>query len=131
MLKQVTKSMQQKILLVEDDEFLTEIYVAKFQEAGFEISVAQDGHQGLRKAKEQKPNLLLLDLVMPAMDGLDVLRVLKNDPELQYTPVIVLSNLGEEEDVRKGIKLGAADYLIKAHYTPTEVVAKVKSILNL
>jgi len=122
--------MSQRILLIEDDQFLAEIYVAKFEEAGFEVSVAQDGCEGLKKAKEQKPSLLLLDLIMPTMDGFDVLRAAKNDPELRQIPIVVLSNLGEEEDARKSFELGAADYLIKAHYTPTEVVAEVKSILN-
>lgn len=122
--------MHKKILLIEDDQFLAEIYVAKFNEAGFEISVAQDGYQGLKKAKEQKPDLILLDLIMPTMDGFDVLRCSKGDADLEGIPVIILSNLGEEEDVRKGLELGADDYLIKAHYTPTEVVVKVKNILN-
>lgn len=122
--------MNQKILLVEDDQFLSEIYIAKFQDAGFEVIVAQDGYEAIRRAKESRPAILLLDLVMPTMDGFDVLRAAKNDHEIGNIPIIVLSNLGEEEDVRKGIELGAEDYLIKAHYTPTEVVAKVKSILN-
>ena len=122
--------MHKKILLIEDDQFLAEIYVAKFNEAGFEISVAQDGYQGLKKAKEQKPDLILLDLIMPTMDGFDVLRCSKGDADLEGIPVIILSNLGEEEDVRKGLELGADDYLIKAHYTPTEVVAKVQEIFS-
>jgi len=122
--------MTQKILLIEDDQFLAEIYFAKFKGAGFEVVVAQDGYYGLKRAKEHKPNLLLVDLIMPTMDGFDVLRAVKIDPELQNIPIIILSNLGEEEDMRKGMELGAEDYLIKAHYTPTEVVAKVRDILN-
>lgn len=122
--------MMWKILLIEDDPFLSEIYTAKFQEAGFEVSIATDGLQGLRKAKEQKPNLLLIDLVMPKMDGFDFLRAVKFDREIRNIPVVVLSNLGEEEDVRKGLKFGVIEYLIKAHYTPTEVVARIKNILS-
>lgn len=122
--------MNGKILLIEDDRFLSEIYVAKFQEAGFEISVAENGEIGLRKIKEQKPTLVLVDVVMPTTDGFEVLRDIKRDEETKNIPVIVLSNLGEEKDVRRGLELGAADYLIKVHYTPTEVVSKVRAILN-
>lgn len=119
-----------KILLIEDDPFLSEIYIAKFEEAGFAITVAADGYLGLKKAKEQKPNLLLIDIIMPTMDGFEVLSAMKDDPEIKNIPVVILSNLGEEEDVRKGLSFGAVDYLVKAHYTPTEVVARIKTILS-
>lgn len=121
--------MSQKILLIEDDPFLSEIYTAKFEEAGFEISHAQDGSIGLRKIKDEHPDLLILDIVMPNMDGFEILRVIKDERETKDIPVVILSNLGEQEDVEKGLGLGAAAYIIKAHYTPTEVVAKVKAIL--
>src|SRR3989344_9111032 len=119
-----------KILLVEDDPFLSEIYAVKFKEAGFDIFVAGEGGLGVRKAREWKPELILLDLVMPTMDGFDVLREARSDSGLSNIPIVVLSNLGEEDHVRRGMELGAADYLIKAQYTPTEVVARVKNILN-
>ena len=118
------------ILLIEDDPFLSEIYVTKFEEAGFEISVAQDGMLGLQKIKEHAPDLLLLDIVMPNMDGFEFLRTIKEDPEFTHIPIVILSNLGEQENVEKGFELGAEAYIIKAHYTPTEVVAKVKEILK-
>ncbi len=120
----------EKILLIEDDPFLSEIYVTKFEEAGFEISVAQDGMLGLQKIKEHAPDLLLLDIVMPNMDGFEFLRTIKEDPEFTHIPIVILSNLGEQENVEKGFELGAEAYIIKAHYTPTEVVAKVKEILK-
>jgi DNA-binding response OmpR family regulator len=119
-----------KILLIEDDPFLSEIYMTKFEEAGFEISAAQDGMLGLAKIKEYMPDLLLLDIVMPNMDGFELLRAIKQDAELKHIPVVILSNLGEQENVEKGFEFGAEAYIIKAHYTPTEVVAKVKEILS-
>ena len=122
--------MNQKILLIEDDPFLSEIYVTKFEEAGFMILVAEDGAFGLQKIKEMHPDLILLDIVMPNMDGFEVLRLIKQDSEIRNIPVIVLSNLGEKENVEKGLGLGAAAYIIKAHYTPTEVVAKAQGILE-
>ncbi|OGZ58671.1 MAG: hypothetical protein A3B96_03875 [Candidatus Spechtbacteria bacterium RIFCSPHIGHO2_02_FULL_43_15b] len=118
------------ILLIEDDPFLAEIYAAKFRDANFEIEVAADSILGISKTKEKKYDLILLDIVIPNMNGFEVLRSLKNDPEVKNIPVVILSNLGEEENVKKGLSLGAEAYYIKAHYTPTEVVAKVKEILD-
>lgn len=122
--------MIRKILLIEDDPFLSEIYVTKFKEAGFEILLAEDGIFGLQKLKEIRSDIILLDLVMPNMDGFEMLRLIKEDHNLKFIPVVILSNLGEQENVEKGLGLGAAAYIIKAHYTPTEIVAKVKEILE-
>lgn len=122
--------MAKKILLIEDDSFLSEIYVAKFQESGFEVLVARDGAVGLVKIKEQTPDMILLDVVMPNMDGFEILQIIKGDPQIKNIPVVILSNLGEQENIAKGLELGAAAYIVKAHYTPTEVVAKVKEILG-
>jgi len=122
--------MPKKILLVEDDPFLSEIYVIKFQEAGFEISLATDGSDGLEKIKHEQPDLVLLDIVMPNVDGLELLRTIKDDEATRNIPIVILSNLGEQEDIDRGLALGAELYIVKAHYTPTEVVAKVKSILE-
>ena len=122
--------MAKKILLIEDDSFLSEIYVAKFQESGFEVVVAHDGAMGLAKIKEQAPDLILLDIVMPNMDGFEILNAVKKDPSIQHIPVVILSNLGEQENVQKGLELGAVAYIVKAHYTPTEVVATVNEILS-
>lgn len=121
---------KQKILIVEDDKFLCEMYAAKLLEHGFEVDLAGDGEEGLRKIKEQKPDLILLDIVLPKMDGFEVLRALKRDPLLKNVAVIALTNLGQKEEVEKGLGLGAADYIIKAHFTPTEVVAKIKRLLK-
>jgi len=91
--------MPKKILLVEDDPFLSEIYVVKFQEAGFEISLATDGSNGLEKIKHEQPDLVLLDIVMPNVDGLELLRTIKDDEATSNIPIVILSNLGEQEDI--------------------------------
>lgn len=119
-----------KILLVEDDPFLLDMYSTKFKEAGFNIVVAQDGEMGLVKAKEELPDLILLDIVLPKKDGFEVLKILKSDSQTAQIPVILLTNLGLDSDVKRGLELGAQSYIIKAHFTPTEVVAKVKEILK-
>lgn len=119
-----------KILLVEDDAFLSELYVTKFGEVGYEIIVAEDGQEGLSLAEKLKPDLILLDIVLPRLDGLTVLRSVKEREAIKDIPVILLTNLGQQEDVDRGIALGAADYVIKAHFTPTEVVAKVDAVLR-
>ena len=121
---------KKKIILVEDDKFLSEMYVVKLTESGFEVDVAADGEEGLNKIKEQKPDLVLLDIVLPKMDGFEVLRNIKSEPSLKNISVIALTNLGQKEEVEKGLKLGADDYIIKAHFTPTEVVAKAKKVLE-
>jgi len=119
-----------KILLVEDDKFLSEMYVNKLAASGFEVELASDGREAMTKAGEAKPDLILLDIVLPKMDGFEVLQALKQDETLRSVPVIVLTNLGQKEEVEKGLKLGANDYIIKAHFTPTEVVAKVRKVLK-
>ena len=119
-----------KILLVEDDPFLLDMYSTKFKEVGFNIVTAQDGEMGLTKAQEEMPDLILLDVVLPKKDGFEVLKQLKSDSKTAKIPVILLTNLGLDSDVKRGLELGAQSYIIKAHFTPTEVVAKVKEVLK-
>lgn len=118
------------ILLVEDDKFLIEIYTTKFKQAGFSIWIAEDGEECLRKLKEEMPDILLLDIVLPSLNGWEILRKIREDARLKNIKVVILSNLGEKQEIEKGIKLGAARYLVKAHYTPSEVVEEVKKILK-
>ncbi len=118
------------ILLVEDDPFLVDIYSTKLKEAGFSVQVATDGKEALKKIKEDLPDLLLLDIVLPNFNGWEILRRIERDDKLKALKVVVLSNLGEKEEIEKGLKLGAAKYLVKAHYTPSEVIEEVKKILN-
>lgn len=114
------------ILLVEDDTFLAGMYVTKLTMEHYHVELATDGEMGLAKAQSVKPDLILLDILLPKMNGFDVLRQLKMIPAMQSTPVILLTNLGQKDDVRQGLDLGAADYLIKAHFMPSEVVEKIK-----
>ena len=120
----------QKILIVEDDKFLRELISKKLSTENYEIVEAVDGEKGLDKVKETRPNLVLLDLILPGIDGFEVLTKMKEDPALSSIPVIILSNLGQREDVEKGLKLGAVDYLVKAHFTPNEIIEKVKEALK-
>ena len=118
-----------KILIVEDDTFLAGIYANKFEKEGFEVLLATDGEMGLKLAKKDAPQIILLDILLPKLDGFEVLEKLKSDAGAKMIPVILLTNLGQKEDVDKGLKLGAADYLIKAHFMPAETVDKVKKVL--
>jgi len=119
-----------KILIIEDDKFLRELIVKKLVKEGYEISEAVDGEEGIKKVKEEKPDLVLLDLILPGIDGFEVLSRTKEDPALSQIPVIILSNLGQKEEVERGLKLGAIDYLIKAHFTPGEIIEKIRAILK-
>jgi CheY-like chemotaxis protein len=118
------------ILLIEDDPFLIDIYKSKLKEDGFETEVAEDGDEALGKIKEKKPDLILLDIVLPNVDGWEILKKIRSDPGLKDLKVIILSNLGQKDEVEKGIELGATKYLIKAHFTPTEVTTEIKKILK-
>jgi len=122
--------MSKKILVVEDDKFLRELISRKLISEGYNVIEAVDGEEGIKKIKTEKPELILLDLILPGIDGFQVLSETKKDPSLVSIPVIILSNLGQREDVEKGLKLGAVDYLIKAHFTPGEIVEKIKVILK-
>jgi len=123
--------MQSKtILVIEDDKFLRELISRKLTGEGFDVLEAVDGEDGVKKIKEEKPDIVLLDLILPGIDGFEVLAKLRDDPEISSIPVIILSNLGQREEVEKGLKLGAIDYLIKAHFTPGEIIEKIKNILK-
>ncbi len=122
--------MNKKILVIEDDKFLRELIAQKLLKEGYNISEAIDGEEGIKKVKEEKPDLVLLDLILPGIDGFEVLSQMRADSSLTSIPVIILSNLGQKEDVEKGLKLGAADYLIKAHFTPGEIIDKIKIVLK-
>ncbi len=122
--------MAKTILIVEDDKFLRELIAKKLSSEGYKVSEAIDGEEGVKKIKEEKPDLILLDLILPGVDGFEVLSQTKEDSTLSQIPVIILSNLGQKDDVEKGLKMGAADYLIKAHFTPGEIIEKIRTILK-
>ena len=120
---------KQTILLVEDDTFLSGMYKTKFELEGFVVITAEDGFKGFQFAKEQHPDIILLDILMPKMDGFEVLQKIRSSEDTKHIPVILLTNLGQKDDVKKGLTLGADGYLIKAHFMPSEVVTKLKSVL--
>lgn len=119
-----------KVLLIEDDTFLLGMYVTKLQLEHFETVVATDGELGLQLAKREVPDLILLDILLPKMDGFLVLEELKRDPATRGIPVILLTNLGQKRDLDRGVALGANDYLVKAHYMPSEVIDKIKQVIR-
>lgn len=119
-----------KILLIEDDPFLQDIYTTKLKEAGFEVETVDDGEIAISSIKEKNPDLLLLDIVLPHLDGWEIIKQIKESSDLKDLKVIILSNLGQKNEVEKGINLGAVKYLIKAHYTPTEIVEEIKKVLK-
>jgi len=118
-----------QILLVEDDPFLVDIYKTSLEEAGFKVEIATEGDEALRKLKEKRPDLLVLDIVLPQINGWEIIKEIKKEENLKDLKIIILSNLGQKTEVEKGLSLGATKYLIKAHYTPREVVEEVKKIL--
>lgn len=119
-----------KILVVEDDKFLRELITQKLIREGHDVKGAVDGEDGVIKIKEEKPDIILLDLILPGIDGFEVLAKVKDDPELKNIPVLILSNLGQRDDVERGLKLGAVDFLIKAHFTPGEIIEKIEKIMG-
>lgn len=117
------------VLIIEDDIFLADLYRTKFELEGFAVYLAYDGEKGWEIAKKKNPDIILLDLILPKMGGFAVLENLKNDKKLKSIPVVLLTNLSQKADVSRGLKMGADDYLIKAHFMPSEVVAKIKKLV--
>lgn len=119
-----------KIVLAEDDSFLSSMYVTKLQLSGYDVTHAEDGEKAVELIGSTKPDLILLDIVMPKKSGFEVLEEIKKNPELENIPVILLTNLSQKDDVDRGLNLGANDYLIKAHFTPSEVVSKIEKLVT-
>lgn len=119
-----------KILLVEDDSFLLGIYAAKFELDGFKVIMAADGERAIRLALKELPDVILLDIRLPKLNGFEVLKKLKQEPTTAKIPILLLTNLSQRNEIEQGLKMGAEDYLIKAHFMPSEVVEKIKKVLN-
>ncbi|MCK4524956.1 MAG: response regulator [Candidatus Andersenbacteria bacterium] len=119
-----------RVLLVEDDDFLRKICKTKMEREGFNVSVAINGKEALKKIIEGDPQIVLLDIILPIMDGFEVLKRVKEDSSKSSIPIIMLTNLGQESEIEKGFKLGAEDYIVKAHLTVGEIIEKVKEILK-
>lgn len=119
-----------KILLVEDDPMLQDIYLTKFKEKGFDVALAADGQMVIPELHKAKPDLMLLDIVLPLKDGWEVLSEVRKDPRWNDVKIVILSNIGEASDVEKGFAMGANLYLIKAHFTPSQVVDEINKLLT-
>ncbi|MFA6215434.1 MAG: response regulator [Patescibacteria group bacterium] len=119
-----------KVLVAEDDRFLSKAYEVKLKKEGFEPILVANGEEAIAKAKSEKPDIILLDLVMPKIDGFEALAELKQNSETKSIPVIILSNLGQEDDIKKGKELGAEDYLVKSNIAINSVVAKIREVLD-
>ncbi len=121
---------KKKILIIDDDNFLLNLYIKKFQDSGFEVFSSPEGEKGIELAKKHCPDIIILDVLLPEMDGYDVLKELKKNSITTSIPVIMLTNFFQKEDIDKFLKLGVKDYLIKSHFMPSEVVAKVEKALG-
>jgi DNA-binding response OmpR family regulator len=118
-----------KILLVEDDPFLVDIYNTKLSSSGFKVEVANDGKECIDKLNEFNPDLVILDIVLPNMDGWEVLNQIRSNDKFKNLKVVILSNLGQKTEVERGLNLGVTKYFIKAHYTPGEIIEEIKKII--
>jgi len=121
--------MAKKILLIEDEEIMIDLLQRKLTKEGYEISVARDGGEGLKAMKEVKPDLVLLDIIMPKKGGFEVMEEMQKDNTLKEIPIIVISNSGQPVEIDRAQKLGAKDWLIKTEFDPQEVIEKVKKQL--
>ena len=119
-----------KILLIEDDTFLLSMYTTKFELENFKVLAAEDGEKGLRMAAKENPDIILLDIMLPKIDGLEVLKRIKSDDKTKNIPVILLTNLSQKSEIEQALSLGANDYLIKAHFMPSEVIERIKKVLT-
>ncbi|RLC36993.1 response regulator [Candidatus Falkowbacteria bacterium] len=117
------------ILLAEDDKFISRAYNDGLSRNGFNVVLAQDGNEAVKFAKEKRPDIILLDLIMPDKNGFEALKEIKADEKTKQIPVIILSNLGQDTDIKKGKEMGAVDYLIKANFSMSEVIEKIRGYL--
>lgn len=121
---------KERILIIEDDFFIRELYERQFSKEGYTVLSAEDGPTGLVMSAQEKPDLILLDIMLPKLNGLDLLRTLKTKEETKSIPVILLTNLGQESVIKEGFELGAESYLIKSAYTPSQIIEEVKNFLE-
>lgn len=123
--------MSQKILIIEDDVVLGEILQKKLETAGYETKLATDGALGFQQLKDTKPNLVLLDILLPTMNGYEILEAKRDIPEIKEIPVIIISNSGQPVELQRTLELGALDYFIKAQLDPDDIISKVKMLAPL
>jgi len=121
--------MTKKILIIEDEKILSEMYTEKFQQAGFLVVSAPEAEDGLEVAKKEKPDLIILDILLPKGDGISFLQKMREEPDLSMTPVVVFSNFDDPTTKKAAFRLGVKDYLIKTNHTPGEIIEKIKTVL--
>src|SRR3989344_2998179 len=120
-------NMSKKILIIEDDVFLGDVLIEKFKTEGFDSVLSRDGAEGLQKIRDLKPDLILLDIILPNMNGYEILEAKQKDPSIVDIPVIAVSNSGQPVEINRALALGVKDYLVKAQFDPEEVVVKVRA----
>ncbi len=119
-----------KILLVEDDPLILKIFTTRLNADGYTVITAENGQEGLDKAFGEKPDVIVLDIMMPKVDGFGVLEKLRNSEPTQQIPILVYSNLWQEEEVARAKQMGATEFIVKANISPTEMVNKIKQYLS-
>jgi DNA-binding response OmpR family regulator len=119
-----------KVLLVEDDPFLSNLLKVRLQKENVDVFLARDGEEALKRIEEDRPSLVLLDLILPKKSGFEILEKISTDPQLKDMPVIILSNLGQTSDIQRGKELGAIEYYVKAKISIDDLVGKVKTFLT-
>ncbi|MFA6525878.1 MAG: response regulator [Candidatus Buchananbacteria bacterium] len=118
-----------KVLLVEDDQMIVEMYKLKLETDGFEVFVTDKGSEAIELAGKEKPDIILLDIILPEIDGFSILQEIKSDSATKKIPVMMLTNLSQESDQEKGTQMGAAGYFVKAQHTPADIMTEIKKIL--
>jgi len=118
---------QKEILVIEDDQFLVKIYESKFKKEGFAVRSAYDGEEGFKEIKKKLPNIIILELILPNLDGFSFLEKVKKEPKLADVPVIILSDLGQKSDIERGMELGAVEYFVKADTPLSKIINKIKA----
>lgn len=117
------------ILIIEDDKFFQTLVSKKLVNEGFDVVAASESKEALKILEENKPSLIILDLILPLLSGFEILSIIKKDEKMKDIPVLILSNLGQKEEIERVIALGAVDFMVKVNFTPDEIVRKVKSII--
>lgn len=126
----MTDEAKTKVLVIEDEEMISHMYQVKLEAEGYGVVVASDGASGLALAEQERPDLIFLDIIMPQLDGFSVLQGLKANANTKDIPVVMLTNLGTDEDIAKGKEYGAVGYIVKASVTPTQIADKVKEFIK-
>lgn len=119
-----------KVLIVEDDSYLSSLMLGHLKDKGFDVHLAINAEKGLETAREILPDIILLDIILPKMDGYEFLKTIKAEEKLSSIPIIILSNLGQKDEIDRGFKLGATDFLVKSNFDLDEIAEKVKKVLK-